>query len=208
MPDLTSIRFRLTLNRDDKSEELSVVVVLNETNPTAAKVQLMTYASFQERCRFDMAYFPFDQQSCNMCISGTQYPKDEVTYVTDVYVQEIFVQGGEWHLLGIHGFSANMGETATACLTINVQRRFIYYIINLFIPTITICVLNTIGLFAAIDAEQDELDFAALGQTTLLSLGVMLLTVADQTPKGTPQVSLLGKSGQLIRSSIYQESPF
>lgn len=133
-----------------------------------------------------------------MCLKGTQYGADQVNYVASI-MEGTVVQGGEWDVETVT-VSEGMFFTGSACFEITIRRRSLYYVINLFIPTMAICILNTIGLFASIAAaDHNELDFATLGQTTLLSLGILLLTVSDQTPKGTGEVSLLGS---LIHVSV------
>lgn len=130
----------------------------------------------------------------------TFYPANDVIYISagsDRSCDVSFRDGGEWDLEKVNVSASTDAEAkrnfSYACLAVTVRRRPVYYVINLFLPTIIICVLSTFGLFASVDADQNEIDFASLGQTTLLSLAVLLLTVADQTPKGSPEISLLGK---------------
>lgn len=143
-----------------------------------------------------MGYYPFDRQTCRVCLGSTASTKDQIIHhsAREVLDKSHSSEGGQWILLHAEGVDGSYQNYSSACVEMNLQRRSLYYVINLFFPTLIICLMNTVSLFFRLEDEPGQMDLVGVGQTTLLSLGVILLNVADQTPKGSAVVSLLGKS--------------
>lgn len=187
---------RAIMNSDDKASRSHALLQATGGNESLATEVILAYgASLQERCPVHMTYYPFDQQTCQLCLGTMASRNSQIIFHTNPEVLDKWLgtKGGSWMMIDSKGVDLNYQDYSNACIEVTLQRRSLYYGINLFFPTITICLLNTVGLFSHLDEPHNQLDIATLGQTTLLSLGVILLTVADQTPKGSSAVSLLGK---------------
>lgn len=191
-----SCLFREMGNSDDKgSRTHATIKPVRHASGMNANVTIWYGALFQERCPLKMTYYPFDKQQCQFCMGAMASTNSQILFHSNPKIldKRHATIGGEWVLVDAVGVDNPYREYSNACLNITLQRRSIFYGINLFFPTITICLMNTVGLFSRLEEVHTQLDIATLGQTTLLSLGVILLTVAaDQTPKGAI-ISLLGK---------------
>lgn len=78
--------------------------------------------------------------------------------------------------------------------SIGLKRRPSYYIYVILIPSYLLTSLCIIGIFTPNSNINERNERVTLGLTTLLSMAVILNIVADQMPKGSQGLPLLGKS--------------
>ena len=162
-------------------------------------------------CKMNVVYFPFDRQVCPITFGSWNYDRHMIvtTNYTDVGDTSVFVENGEWDLIS---FPVRPTTVSYNCcddlwpevtFTLVIQRRYLYYFLNLVLPCLMI---NVLGVFVFyLPPESGEK--IALGVTVLLSLVVFLLMVSENMPSTSDGFPLIGKCVFIVcarRWRLYQ----
>jgi len=105
-----------------------------------------------------------------------------------------FIKNGEWHLVNL---SATRKLKKYSCCeelypeviyTLVLRRRPLYYVFNMVFP----CLLITLVAFLGFYLPPDSGEKVSIGITTLLSITVFLMLVAESMPPTSDELPLLG----------------
>lgn len=183
------------------TEDLLKALITTDPISSTGKVTFFYNARHTIGCNFNMRYFPFDTQNCTFWFGSWTQDSTMITYfLTSASVtEEVFKPNDAWTIISFD-FEPNL--TVFDCCPhpysimyahLVIQRKSLYYIFNLILPTIIINLLSTFSMFAS-EGNPDNLhDKLQIGITTLLSYCILLLSVSDQIPKGSTSVPLLGE---------------
>ncbi|XP_062898527.1 neuronal acetylcholine receptor subunit alpha-9 [Mobula hypostoma] len=147
-------------------------------------------------CVVDVAYFPFDDQRCNLTFGSWTYNGNQVDIINGLDSGDLtdFVENVEWE---VHGMPATKNVITYGCCsdpypdvtyTLILKRRSSFYIFNLLIPCVMISFLAPLGFYLPADSGEK----VSLGVTVLLALTVFQLMVAESMPP-SESVPLIGK---------------
>jgi len=143
-------------------------------------------------CTFDMTYFPYDQQTCNIKFGSWAYDSSEIYLgleeeksfdVSNYQVHE------EWTL---SDYSVKKNIVKYPCceklyhdieFTYKLRRRPGYYNLNVVVPTFATSILIIMSLLIPLKSGE-RISFAV---TILLSIIVFLLIVSDNLPKSNTE---------------------
>ncbi|KAL8596926.1 hypothetical protein ACOMHN_062296 [Nucella lapillus] len=175
------------------SESVSTnVIVSSEGNVT-----WLSMVIFKSSCAIDVKYFPFDTQNCSLDFSSWTY---------DAYALNLLIQGDrvgdttnymnstEWHLLE---YLQEREEVVFSCCPepyifihnhILIQRRPLFYVFNMVVPCLLITLVALLGFYMPSDSGEK----ISMGITTLLSMTVFLMIVADKMPPTSDDLPLIG----------------
>ncbi|KAM9769775.1 neuronal acetylcholine receptor subunit alpha-9-I [Menidia menidia] len=137
-------------------------------------------------CVVDVAYFPFDWQSCNLTFGSWTYNGNQVDISLGMDSGDLsdFVENVEWEC---HGMPAVRNVMMYGCCsdpyteityTLLLKRRSSFYIFNLLLPCFLISFLAPLGFYLPADSGEK----VSLGVTVLLALTVFQLLVAESMP--------------------------
>ncbi|KAJ8303981.1 hypothetical protein KUTeg_017564 [Tegillarca granosa] len=132
-------------------------------------------------CKINVRYFPFDTQSCVMEFGSWIYhgleldifPKNAQGDMTNL------LANSEWNFVS---FKTNRVVSYFGCcpepfpvvkFTLKLQRKSLYYVMNLFIPTIVIALLGVFVFILPVEAGEK----VGLEITVMLALAVFLLLI-------------------------------
>lgn len=73
-----------------------------------------------------------------------------------------------------------------------IRRNPTYYIVSIIIPSAFITVVTIVGFFTPYSSTGENTEKVSLGVTALLSLGIILLMVADKMPATSQDMPLIG----------------
>uniref|UniRef100_A0A914CWF6 Uncharacterized protein n=1 Tax=Acrobeloides nanus TaxID=290746 RepID=A0A914CWF6_9BILA len=154
-------------------------------------------------CKIDITYWPFDDQMCYLkfgswTYSGNfldlkiSYPPDKDINSTFVMDTQYFIENGEWNLLAAPGRIEvnhfNEEPYPSIYFYLIIQRRTLYYGMNLIIPSFLISIMTVLGFTLPPDAGEK----ITLEITILLSVCFFLSMVAEMTPPTSEAVPLIG----------------
>lgn len=151
---------------------------------------------FKSSCSINVRYFPFDEQSCEMVFASWSYDG----YGLDVDINSgegdttNYMKNGEWHLVKLEAtrnvkiYSCCEEPFPEIIYRIVIRRRPLYYVFNMVFP----CVLITLVAFLGFYLPPGSTEKVNIGITTLLSVTVFLMLVAESMPPTSEQIPLLG----------------
>ena len=154
-------------------------------------------AIFKSSCRVNIKYFPFDEQSCLLKFGSWAFQTNQLDLVNRSDSGDItnFIDNGEWNL---NGMPVTRTEFKYACckhtfavldFSINMNRRSLFYVMNLLVPCMLVSALTMLSFYLPADAGEK----VTLCITILLSLTVFLLLVAETMPPTSDVIPLIGK---------------
>lgn len=153
-------------------------------------------------CKIDITYFPFDDQMCHLKFGSWTYSGNfidlringpEGKNISDEGIDiQYYVQNGEWNLLAVPARNeTNVFDDQpypSLYFYLIIQRRTLYYGLNLIIPSLLISLMTVLGFTLPPDAGEK----ITLEITILLSVCFFLSMVADMTPPTSEAVPLIG----------------
>uniref|UniRef100_A0A183CB35 Neur_chan_LBD domain-containing protein n=1 Tax=Globodera pallida TaxID=36090 RepID=A0A183CB35_GLOPA len=75
---------------------------------------------------------------------------------------------------------------------LHIQRRPLFYLVNLIIPTSIITLIAIVGFFSSSTVNDVRDEKISLGITTLLSMSILIFMVSDQMPSTSSFIPLIG----------------
>uniref|UniRef100_A0A0N4UUP7 Neur_chan_LBD domain-containing protein n=1 Tax=Enterobius vermicularis TaxID=51028 RepID=A0A0N4UUP7_ENTVE len=169
-------------------------------------------------CKIDITWFPFDDQWCYLKFGSWTYSgrfielqvakANENDSKNDMDLH-YYVQNGEWNLLGTPAYVVRSvfddEPYISIFFNIIIQRRTLYYGLNLIIPSLLISLMTVLGFTLPPDAGEK----ITLEITILLSICFFLSMVAEMTPPTSEAVPLIGNFAYItINYSIVLSSFF
>ncbi|CAP39791.2 Protein CBR-DEG-3 [Caenorhabditis briggsae] len=146
----------------------------------------------------NIRFFPYDRQNCTLTISSWTNSKSALDYYADPQVSmQSFIPNEEWQ---VKSFEIHRHEYKYACCaepwvilqaSLVIQRKPLYYLVNLIIPTSIITLVAITGFFTPASTDDDRTEKINLGITTLLAMSILMLMVSDQMPTTSEFVPLI-----------------
>ncbi|CCD72123.1 Betaine receptor acr-23 [Caenorhabditis elegans] len=211
LPDTTLYN---SLEMDDSaSKKLTHVKLTTLGKNQGAMVELLYPTIYKISCLLNLKYFPFDTQTCRMTFGSWSFDNSLIDYFPRTFTNgpiglANFLENDAWSVLGT---KVNREEKKYTCCPVNytllhydvvIQRKPLYYVLNLIAPTAVITFISIIGFFTSVnpftnfcnvsssvhDLRQEKI---TLGITTLLSMSIMIFMVSDKMPSTSTCVPLI-----------------
>ena len=163
-------------------------------------------ARMRSSCKVDITFFPFDKQKCKMKFGSWTYDQAQVDIVnkSDLIDLSNYITNGEWSLLDtkiirnevVYPIGDEVYPDVT--VTFHIQRRVLYYILNIIFPCVWLNILSLLSFCLPPDAGEK----VTLGITVLLSYSVFMLLIAENMPPTSEFVPLIGNVEMHLSMSI------
>ncbi|CEF64544.1 Neurotransmitter-gated ion-channel transmembrane domain and Neurotransmitter-gated ion-channel family and Neurotransmitter-gated ion-channel ligand-binding domain and Nicotinic acetylcholine-gated receptor, transmembrane domain-containing protein [Strongyloides ratti] len=195
-----------SLVMEDSASKRLQHVKLNTNNITKTTTVEMLYpAIYKSSCIIDLRYFPFDYTRCILTFGSWIYDNKAIDYFHESN-ESISQAIGTKHCLPNEGFDilstyVERKVMKYACCVNNytlleyslyIQRKPLYYIVNLVAPTGIISLIAIIGFFSSSTLNDVREEKISLGITTLLSMTFIILAVSDKMPSTSAFIPLIG----------------
>ncbi|XP_042287109.1 acetylcholine receptor subunit epsilon [Thunnus albacares] len=165
-------------------------------------------AIYRSTCSIEVTYFPFDYQNCTLVFRSQTYSANEVDLIlaagetgeTIEWVDidpEAFTENGEWAI--VHRPARKMINTRYSpddldyqeiVFNLVIQRKPLFYIINVIMPCSLISSLVVLAYFLPAQAGGQKLTVSI---SVLLAQTVFLFLIAQKVPETSLSVPLIGK---------------
>ncbi|CAJ1064141.1 acetylcholine receptor subunit gamma-like [Xyrichtys novacula] len=165
-------------------------------------------AIYRSTCAIEITYFPFDYQNCTLAFRSQTYSAREVELILAVgetgetieWVDidpEAFTENGEWAI--VHRPARKMINTRYSpddleyqeiTFNIIIQRKPLFYVINIILPCSLISSLVVLAYFLPAQAGGQKLTVSI---SVLLAQTVFLFLIAQKVPETSLSVPLIGK---------------
>ncbi|CAH1788434.1 unnamed protein product [Owenia fusiformis] len=181
-------------NADVSSYRASIstnVMVDNHGNVT-----WLSMVIFKSSCAVDVRYFPFDEQKCKLVFASWTYDGYQVNLLKVGEKGDIsnYIPNSEWQLLNLHAvrnlvyYSCCPEPYPDVTYTIEIRRKPLFYVFNMIMPCILITFVALLGFYVPSDSGEK----VTMGITTLLSMTVFLMLVAESMPPTSTVLPLIG----------------
>ncbi|XP_029436323.1 acetylcholine receptor subunit epsilon isoform X2 [Rhinatrema bivittatum] len=165
-------------------------------------------AIFRSTCSIEVTYFPFDWQNCSLVFRSQTYSANEIDLqlasLDDEHLIEwvdidpvAFTENGEWALkhrpakkVINRKFSPEDLEYQEILFNLVIQRKPLFYIINIIVPCVLMSSLLVLVFFLPAQAGGQK---CTLAISVLLGQTVFLFLIAQKVPETSLSVPLIGK---------------
>ncbi|KAL3876916.1 hypothetical protein ACJMK2_034697 [Sinanodonta woodiana] len=176
-------------------EQRSALVVVDSTGD----IIWMPQAILRSSCNFDTTFFPFDQQQCHLKFGSWTHDGTKLDLQffdgIDRFMWDDYIPGNEWDIVGNHG--ARNVKRYECCkeipyldlkFFITIKRRVAFYSVILLLPCSLLSTL-TMVIFWVPPESPAKLQ---LGMNIFVAFFVLLLLLAESTPKAADRIPLIG----------------
>ncbi|KAM4676618.1 acetylcholine receptor subunit epsilon isoform 1-T4 [Discoglossus pictus] len=164
-------------------------------------------AIYRSTCSIEVTYFPFDWQNCSLVFRSQSYNAKEIDLQLAVedsnqieWVEidpEAFTENGEWAIKHRPArkvlntmFTPEDLEYQEILFCLVIQRKPLFYIINIIVPCVLISSLVVLVYFLPAKAGGQK---CTVSISVLLAQTVFLFLIAQKVPETSLSVPLLGK---------------
>ena len=176
-----------------KSSISTNVIVTSDGNVTWLSMMI-----FRSSCAIEVKYFPFDEQNCTMVFASWTYDGFQVNLVMvgEDGDTSNYIPNSEWTLVKLHAkrkveyYSCCAEPYPDVTYTIQMRRKPLFYVFNMILPCWLITLVALLGFYVPSDSGEK----VTMGITTLLSMTVFLMLVAENMPPTSDVLPLVGKS--------------
>ncbi|XP_030638135.1 acetylcholine receptor subunit epsilon [Chanos chanos] len=166
-------------------------------------------AIYRSTCTIEISYFPFDWQNCTLIFRSQTYSANEVDLILAVDDEtkkpiewididpEAFTENGEWAIkhrparkVTNPRYSPDDLEYQEVYFNLIIQRKPLFYIINIILPCSLISSLVVLAYFLPAQAGGQKLTVSI---SVLLAQTVFLFLIAQKIPETSLSVPLIGK---------------
>ena len=150
-------------------------------------------------CRIDVAYFPFDTQTCKLTFGSWTYNgfKLDLQFFGGQPTADLakFTKNGEWELISAEAkrnvlfYSCCPAPYPDLTFHLKIKRRTLFYVSNLIVPCIVLALLTcTAFVFPPESGER-----VSLVMTILLGMTVFMIIFTESIPSTSDVTPLIGK---------------
>ncbi|XP_020340974.2 acetylcholine receptor subunit gamma-like [Oncorhynchus kisutch] len=166
-------------------------------------------AIYRSTCAIEITYFPFDYQNCTLVFRSQTYSANELEIMLAVDTEteqpiewvdidpEAFTENGEWAIkhrparkLINSRYTPDDLEYQEISFNLVIQRKPLFYIINIILPCSLISSLVVLAYFLPAQAGGQKLTVSI---SVLLAQTVFLFLIAQKVPETSLNVPLIGK---------------
>ncbi|RXN05309.1 acetylcholine receptor subunit gamma-like protein [Labeo rohita] len=174
-------------------------------------------AIYQSSCAIKVNYFPFDWQNCSMVFRSETYNANEIKLmlsdednVTMEWIEidpEAFTENGEWIIkhrpakkIVNKRYSPDELEYQEIIFFLVIQRKPLFYIINIIVPCVLFSSLGLLVYFLPAKAGGQK---CTMTIAILLGQTVFLFLIAKKVPETSQAVPLIGNIHFLGKSVFF-----
>nr|XP_060623313.1 acetylcholine receptor subunit gamma [Anolis sagrei ordinatus] len=165
-------------------------------------------AIYRSVCSIVVTYFPFDWQNCSLEFQSQTYNAHEINLLLTVEEEqtiewifidpEDFTENGEWaikhrpakKIVNAGSFTPDDIEYQRIVFFLIIQRKPLFYIINIIIPCVLISSVAVVVYFLPAKAGGQK---CTVSINVLLAQTVFLFLIAKKVPETSQDVPLIGK---------------
>ena len=152
-------------------------------------------AIYKSACAIEVQNFPFDQQNCTLKFRSWTYDHTmlDLILTSDFASRDDFTPSGEWDIVSLPARKNEDPDDITYLdITYDfvIQRKPLFYTINLIIPCVLITSLAILVFYLPSDCGEKM----TLCISVLLALTVFLLLISKIVPPTSVAVPLIGQS--------------
>ena len=150
-------------------------------------VSMLIADLIESTCDVDVTYFPFDEQTCVIQFMAFSYSTDQINLTAHNAFLEHYSENNVWILKSTKSETDVFGTMPFVKISITLDRRYTFYILNLYSPVIILSFLN--AMVFILPADSGERTGYAI--TCLLSLSVYMTFASESLPTSSKPIPVL-----------------
>ncbi|XP_062607793.1 neuronal acetylcholine receptor subunit alpha-10-like isoform X1 [Saccostrea cucullata] len=149
---------------------------------------------FKSTCTMDIQYFPFDVQTCFLDFGSWSFDSSDIIVIPVNQDAQLnfYSPNSEFDFMeySSHNYTSFYAAWTDPFFYVRykivIKRKPLYYLFNILMPTILLTIISLLGFF--IHGSEEKI---SIGITTLLSMVVLQMVVADCLPTVSDAVPLI-----------------
>ncbi|XP_052234073.1 acetylcholine receptor subunit beta-type acr-3-like [Dreissena polymorpha] len=142
---------------------------------------------WESSCRFNMKFWPFDKQTCEIEFINLDFSAEEVQLHHLLFNQDNFVPNSEWTLEGLSATTLTRLNLSVIRYSFKLKRESTFYVLTLILP-ITFLGISSVMVFLLPAESGERVGFSI---TLMLTMTTFLDIVSDVIPKTATPPSLM-----------------
>ncbi|KAH3773460.1 hypothetical protein DPMN_174821 [Dreissena polymorpha] len=142
---------------------------------------------WESSCRFNMKFWPFDKQTCEIEFINLDFTAEEVQLHHLLFNQDNFVPNSEWTLEGLSATTLTRLNFSVIRYSFKLKRESTFYVLTLILP-ITFLGISSVMVFLLPAESGERVGFSI---TLMLTMTTFLAIVSDIIPKTATPPSLM-----------------
>ncbi|XP_048238962.1 neuronal acetylcholine receptor subunit alpha-10-like [Haliotis rufescens] len=185
-------------NSVEVNNQLSHSEYHNAVVQSSGEVLLVYQVILKTLCTIDVAYFPMDQQYCQMVFLSWTSNGDQLNLTNgesgDVGLYE-YIGSAEWDMVSfkksrqVSYYSCCPEPYLALMYRVVVRRRPLFFLVNLMMPCLVITLVALLGLLVPNESGEK----ISIGITSLLAMIALLLVISTILPPTSLAIPLIGK---------------
>lgn len=175
----------------DKSNYVRLYRTIKKTDPYYGYARMVWRPGVVTTtgCVVDVAYFPFDKQSCNITFTNWGFTKDEVKFkpTADAIDLRDFSPSDEWKITKTRLIEETLDNGSFVKFEISLERQPMYYLINFFLPIVIMGILNALVFILPLESGER----VGYSVSSFLTFAVYLTLIADGMPRTSEPMAIL-----------------
>ncbi|XP_062607794.1 acetylcholine receptor subunit alpha-1-A-like isoform X2 [Saccostrea cucullata] len=161
---------------------------------------------FKSTCTMDIQYFPFDVQTCFLDFGSWSFDSSDIIVIPVNQDAQLnfYSPNSEFDFMeySSHNYTSFYAAWTDPFFYVRykivIKRKPLYYLFNILMPTILLTIISLLGFF--IHGSEEKI---SIGITTLLSMVVLQMVVADCLPTVSDAVPLISREVPAILKRIF-----
>uniref|UniRef100_A0A1I7XT94 Neur_chan_LBD domain-containing protein n=1 Tax=Heterorhabditis bacteriophora TaxID=37862 RepID=A0A1I7XT94_HETBA len=187
---------------DSDTRRLLNAKLTTKGKDTGAFVELLYPTIYKLSCLLDLRFFPFDVQKCKLTFGSWTFDNTLIDYFAHNESHAIgtdnCIENEGWNVLStsverhVNKYDCCPNNYTLLEFNLDIQRKPLYYVINLITPTSIITLISIVGFFSSSSINELREEKITLGITTLLSMSILIFMVSDKMPSTSSFIPLIG----------------
>ncbi|CAD6192568.1 unnamed protein product [Caenorhabditis auriculariae] len=198
LPDTTL--YNSLVMSDEDTRRLMQAKLTTRGKDKGALVELLYPTIYKLSCLLNLRFFPFDVQTCRLHFGSWTYDNTLIDYfahnVTHAIGTANCIENEGWNEASVvrheNKYECCPNNYTLLEFRLMMQRKPLYYIINLITPTSIITLISIVGFFSSSSINEPREEKITLGITTLLSMSILIFMVSDKMPSTSSFIPLIG----------------
>ncbi|MFH4978614.1 hypothetical protein AB6A40_005323 [Gnathostoma spinigerum] len=160
-------------------------------------IQWAPPAKIYSICKLDVAFFPFDDQFCQLEFGSWIYDIEQMDLQImerfdgkDAFTRDSFTENGEWEIVANRTRKIFRGRHAvfpTIIFELHLRRRMLYFLYNIIAPCVMLSILTMMQFMLPCESGEK----VTLGLTVLLAYSVFSFNIAENMPETSEVIPLI-----------------
>ncbi|EYB86003.1 hypothetical protein Y032_0287g1461 [Ancylostoma ceylanicum] len=187
---------------DENTRRLLNAKLTTRGKDQGALIELLYPTIYKLSCLLDLRFFPFDVQTCKLTFGSWTFDNTLIDYfpynVTHAIGTANCIDNEGWSVLKtsvqrhVNHYDCCPNNYTLLEFHLDIQRKPLYYVINLITPTSIITLISIVGFFSSSSINELREEKITLGITTLLSMSILIFMVSDKMPSTSSFIPLIG----------------